>query len=219
MGNQGIAKRDQEFLGQVLRFINLDVIDNELKQKFIEKPHKINLSALLTEAYGTKTDEKFSLILELKVTIPMNYKHEGYLDECYKNKDSFYFYNNDINDKNFGQVSHKLIPGKTYLVKIWLINKGAVAKSEEILALLRSNQAYLTGAHGSAILWDQKRNELPKGKWYVSFDEENNLWKDADGRHRVPGIERDSDGDYRFFLGYFENDWDGYYCVIGFCDC
>lgn len=222
MGNRGIANQDQEFLGQITRFVDVDAIDNALKQKYIEKPFKLDLTTILKDAFAPKLEdktEKFSLMLEFKITIPADYQHTGHLNRFYKNNNKdFYFYNDDITDEKFGTVSHELIPGKTYLVKIWLINEDMRVSSAEILSLLVANNAYLTGAHGVSILWQEKKDELPKRKWYIGMDKKENLPL-AYGYALVPNIHCYSDGDFRFNLGRFEYDWDGGYCVIGFCDC
>ena len=39
----------------------------------------------------------------------------------------------------------------------------------------------------------------------------------ADGNHRVPNVFRNSDGDWKFNLGYFENDWNDDNCLLCFC--
>lgn len=39
----------------------------------------------------------------------------------------------------------------------------------------------------------------------------------ADGNHRVPNVNRNSDGDWKFNLGYFENDWNNDNCLLCFC--
>lgn len=40
----------------------------------------------------------------------------------------------------------------------------------------------------------------------------------SDGNHRVPNVNRNSDGDWNFNLGNFENDWDSDNCLVCFCD-
>ena len=40
----------------------------------------------------------------------------------------------------------------------------------------------------------------------------------ADGNHRVPNVNRNSDGDFKFNLGNFENDWNSDNCLLCFCD-
>lgn len=40
----------------------------------------------------------------------------------------------------------------------------------------------------------------------------------ADGNHRVPNVNRNSDGDWNFNLDNFEGDWNDDNCVLCFCD-
>jgi hypothetical protein len=40
----------------------------------------------------------------------------------------------------------------------------------------------------------------------------------SDGNHRVPNVNRNSDGDYKFNLGNFENDWNSDNCLLCFSD-
>lgn len=205
---------------QILRFAE-DQIDKvnlskNAAQQLIEQGNvfQAKLQSIITEL----TKEKFSLVKEFKITVPADYCHEQQLKKFAKdNKKSFYFFNDEITDKNFSKVGNKLVPGKTYKVKIWDINENVT--SDECLELLKSNQVILTGAQGSSIVYQEAKDELPVGKWTVSFDEKDNLWKDVRGDRRVPYIHRDSDGDYGFNLGDFECDWGDDNCLFGFCDC
>ena len=40
--------------------------------------------------------------------------------------------------------------------------------------------------------------------------------RDSDGNHRVPNVNRNSDGDWNFNLGNFENDWNDDNCLLCF---
>ena len=44
------------------------------------------------------------------------------------------------------------------------------------------------------------------------------LWQDSNGNHRVPNVNANSDGDFKFDLGYFENDWNDDNCLLAFCN-
>ena len=39
----------------------------------------------------------------------------------------------------------------------------------------------------------------------------------ADGNHRVPNVNRNSDGSWKFNLGNFENQWNSNNCLVCFC--
>jgi hypothetical protein len=86
------------------------------------------------------------------------------------------------------------------------------------MGFLKKMNAIHTGAQGASLVYQQKKDLLPKGYWYCSFDEKSRLWKDADGRRRVPFVYAHSGGDFGFRLGYFEGDWGDGSCVLCFCD-
>jgi len=44
------------------------------------------------------------------------------------------------------------------------------------------------------------------------------FWQDPDGNHRVPNVNANSDGDFKFNLGNFENDWNSDNVVLCLCD-
>ena len=45
-------------------------------------------------------------------------------------------------------------------------------------------------------------------------------WKvfHSDGNHRVPNVNANTDGDFDFNLGNFENDWNDDNCLLAFCN-
>src|SRR3989344_4552283 len=80
------------------------------------------------------------------------------------------------------KATTKLVPGQRLKVAIYDITTRVT--SGDNLKFIASQCGILTGAHGASLVWDQRRDELPKGRWYVSFDRKEVLWKDADGYHR-----------------------------------
>ncbi len=189
---------------QIIRLVEDQLDKNNLSktaaQQLIEAGNifQTRLQSTISEL----TKETFSFLKEIKITVPADYTLNEYFAK-------------------FGHkpVSYKPIPGRTYKVKFWLINKGERPSSEEIIAHLKINGVLLTGDLGISLVYQEKKEELPVGKWMLSFDEKDNLYEDADGYHRVPRIYRYSGGDYEFSLGNFEDDWNGYDCLMGFCDC
>ena len=113
-------------------------------------------------------------------------------------------------------MSAKLTPGQKLTVKVFGITERM--SSEDCLAHLKSQKAIFIGAQGVCLVFEQKREELPKGKWYISFDEKKALWKDSDGDRGVPYLGCRSDGDFYFDLGDFERDWYDGHCLLCFCD-
>ncbi len=172
--------------------------------------------ALLIEEHS-KPDKRFGIATTLcDVTIPIDYNSDTCVndyDQKVKSLKTTYYYNDALISKNFPNPSNKLVPGKTYTIKLIPILE--TVKSEDCLKELARHNALLVGAQGIPVVDTAK---LPKGKWYASFDQKENLWKDSDGRHRVPFVRANAGGDFKFSLGYFEGVWDGHGCLLCFCD-
>jgi len=157
-------------------------------------------------------NDKASLAI-FRFTVPENYVHATQLASFAKeNRKKFYFYNDNITDVNFKRATNKLIPGKTYEAKVFGITKRVT--SEDCLAFLKTQKAILVGAQGISVAWQQVKEQFPKGKYTVSFDEKDALWRDDDGSRRVPYVYQISDGDWAFDLGRFENAWIDDYCLL-----
>lgn len=152
---------------------------------------------------------KFALFVDLGIiTVPDDYDHATALKSFgKKNRKKFYYYNDAITDPNFPNPTRVLKPGDKFRVRAWKQVVGGTTTSEERMAFLATQKAIYTGAQGASLVWDQKRDQLPKGKWCVSFDEKDRLWTDADGDHRVPLMGTHSDGDFYFDLGRFKRFW------------
>jgi hypothetical protein len=133
-----------------------------------------------------------------------------------EHRKEFYYYDDNITSKNFSKATTKLVPGRKFQVKVFQIT-GTVT-SEGCMAQLRSQKAVLVGAQGASLAYEQAKDKLPKGRWYVSFDEKEALWKDADGRHWVPCVSCHSGGDFEFCLGSFEGVWYDGTAFLCFCD-
>ena len=186
-----------------------DLIQEEMKAPLIALLKKY---AIIDPRYG-------SSIAEFDVTVPMDYKHETYIDQegkQVKKLKNTYYYNDDLNSKNFANTTTKLVPGKTYHVKIFPIL--TTVTSEDNMNFLKRQRAIFVGGQGLMLAQNQHKNKFPKGKWTVSFDQKDSLWKDASGDHRVPLVVADSDGDFDFDLGCFENGWGDGHCLLCFCD-
>ena len=164
--------------------------------------------------------KRFDLFVDLDVIeVPSDYDHATQLASFEKkNCKKFYSYNDFITDRNFPNPSRKLEPGKKYRVRAFKQIVSGETTSEERMAFLATQGAVYTGAQGASILWDQKHGQLPKGKWYCSFDEKERLFKDVDGNHRVPYVGISCDGGFDFRLDNFEHAWDEYYIILCFSD-
>lgn len=161
-------------------------------------------------------DKRFIKRKTLRVTVPVDYNPDTALASLDRKK--FYYFNAGATDEHYSQVSHQLVPGQTYEVDVYDIRQGEVVSSAHCVRFLESQKSLFTGAQGVAMVWEQQRKELPKGRYYASFDKKEKLWQDADGRRRVPGVSRDSGGGFVFRLGYFEYGWRGVDGLLVFRD-
>ena len=148
---------------------------------------------------------KFALLVDLGIiTVPDNYVHATHLTSFRKNnKKKFYGYNDDITDQNFPNPTRTLKPGDKLAVCAFKQIVPGTTTSEERMTFLATQNAVHTGAQGASLVFEQKRDQLPKGKWYASFDEKDRLWEDSNGNHRVPRVVASTDGVFYFDLGYF----------------
>jgi hypothetical protein len=165
-------------------------------------------------------DQRFGpAIKEFEFTVPADYKHESQLDTFAKKTKKLkttYYFNDELTSSNFAKATNKLEPGKTYKVKIFPIL--SQVSSEDCMTFLGKQNAILVGGQGITLLQDHKADEFPVGKYTVSFDQKDALWIDSDGDRRVPHVGRGSDGDWEFYLGYFEVGWHDAHCLLCFCD-
>ena len=168
--------------------------------------------------------EKFALLADLGIiTVPEDYVHTMHMDSFKKKhqtwrKKAFYFYNDALTDVNFPSPSRVLKPGDKLSVRAFNQVVSGTTTSKERMEFLKSQHVVLVGAQGASLVFDQKRDQLPKGYWYVSFDEKERLWQDPGGDHGVPYVSAGSDGGFRFGLGHFEYDWYDGHVLLCFCD-
>lgn len=158
-------------------------------------------------------------IVEFELTVPINYNHDTQIDTSHtkaKKEKTIHSYNSDLSSKKFAKATNKLIPGKTYKVKIFPILERVT--TEDCMVLLRKHKAVLVGGQGATLVYDLAKDKLPKDKCTVSFDKKNALWKGTDGDRGVPLVFASTVGDFSFDLGIFGIDWDSNYCVLCFCD-
>ena len=171
-------------------------------------------------ATPTVPTEKFALYKDLGIiTVPDDYDHATMLYKFMKeNREKFSGVNGNITDANFPNPTRVLKPGDKLHVRAFKQVVPGTTTSEERMAFLATQQAIHTGAQGASLVFEQKRDQLPKGKWYASFDEKERLWEDAVGYHRVPDVDADSDGVFHWVLGYFGNVWNDDDAFLCFCD-
>lgn len=166
------------------------------------------------------TNKRFGpAVKEFAFTIPADYNHDSQLDtfaEKTKKLPSTYYFNDNLTSANFAKATNKLEPGKTYKVKIFPIL--ATVTSEDCMNFLAKQNAILVGGQGVTLLQAEMPNELPVGKWTVSFDEKDALWTDGVGGRGVPGVNRLKGDVFGVGLVEFKSDWNNDAFLLCFCD-
>ena len=191
--------------------------DADLMQKIATSKGNKIAKAMFVAAGGNQIDERFELLSQkLTIVVSAEYNHDTQLAKFAKqHRASCSYFNEALTDANFANVSDKLVAGRTYKVKQFLIKE--TVSSDDCLTLLRSQKALFVGAQGKSLVFDQNRNELVKGRAYVSFDKEANL-PVVVGDRRVPYFHALSVGGFEVGLGRFALPWFGGRVLLCFCD-
>lgn len=127
------------------------------------------------------------------ITVPMDYNHDAQIDTFIKQR-KITSYHSDLTSKNFANATNKLEPGQTYDVEIIPIL--SVATRKEYMMFHHNRKHLLVGPQGLTLVYQLKKDELPKDKRIFSLDEDDALFKDDDGDTRFPCIEPGSNDDY-----------------------
>lgn len=190
---------------------------NSTVQMVLEGAIITEQKTVVVTAPKPKVDE-FELLTTFELVVPKNYNHATRLDSFkVAHESEFYYYNPNLTDQNFSKATTQLVPSWKFQVKVFGIKAGKSVSSEECLAKIQSENGVLVGAQGASLAYEQGKANLPKGKWHISFDEKDALWF-GDGYHGVPCVRADSDGGFKFDLGYFGGGWVGGRCLLCFCD-
>jgi hypothetical protein len=194
------------------RFINMTP---EIREERFGTWRRHPVLADLSAPVVTSPVEKFTLLADLGI---ITVSEAVSLDKFRtKNERNFYYHDENITDANFSNPSRILKPGDRLTVRAF---KQVVPRttSEERMKFLAEQKSVLTGAQGAALVFDQKRDQLPKGFWYASMDQKDRLWEDADRYRRVPEVYAYSVGGFSFNLGHFEHEWYDFNALLVFCD-
>ncbi len=204
--NSAAAKGDE------LTILNLEAcLKANVEQKML------NINNVLKLGYPIP-DKSFGVpICEFKLKVPGPYKQKNQLEFfAQKYANDFVDYDNNITDNNFAKVSHKLIPGKIYTVKIFPILNPV--SSADCIKFLNKQNAIFVGAQGVSLARYVASENFPIGKWVLSFDKEANLWEDPKQRPRFPIMRREVNNTWEFCLGYFEGKFTTNHCLLCFCN-
>jgi hypothetical protein len=154
-------------------------------------------------------------------TVPVDYDHNTWLDtfaEQTKAMSTPPYFDEELTSANFAKATNQFVPGKTYEALFFPVLVMSTPHQYCVEFLLRQG-IMLGNAHGLTLLCANMPEAFPAVKYTVSLDEENSLWKDPNGYHRVPGVYRDGNRCFsRFELELFEIKHESCsdICILGF---
>ena len=163
-------------------------------------------------------DKRYAFVADLGIiTVQEDYVPEKCLSLfSEQNYEKFRLYDSEITDDNFSHPSHILVPGKTLWVRVYgQIILDRMTSEDHLEFLSKFKDVVYPGAQGASLVFDQKREKLPKGKCYCSFDKEENLRKNTDGSYSIPYVGSDSIG-YQFHTVPFDNSFHRVYYLLVF---
>jgi hypothetical protein len=169
---------------------------------------------VISEQSYSKEIDMFTLLKTFPLVVPKNYDHFTRLSTFRKTYHrDFFLYNDALTDENFARVTVPLLPDQKLTVKLFGIDD--LVGTAQCMSLLKEENALFVGAQGVSLVYELAKKELPYGRWAVSFDEKDALWKDAGGEYRMAGIGHISEG-YGFDLGYYGYRLNSGRCVLCF---
>lgn len=153
--------------------------------------------------------EKFTFFVDLGIiTVPNDYHHATQLTKFTKqNRRWFDRYAGIVTDETFPNPSRYLGSGHKLRVRVFKQVASGVTTSKECMEFLRSQNAVFTGVQGLSLVFEQKREQLPKGHRYASFDEKERLYRDRGDHRLVPVIDAKRDGKFDLNVVSFDDVW------------
>jgi hypothetical protein len=166
------------------------------------------------------TAKEFAVFADIGIiTVPDDYVHESRLTtfemEEYLDMN---LHNTDISDANFQNPSRILKPGDRLHVRALAQVAGESASSDECMVFLSRLGAVYPGAQGASLVFEQKRQQLPKGRWYTSLDRKEYLWNAHARGHGVPCIIARGEGGFDFRLARYEDGLGAHTAILCFTE-
>lgn len=167
------------------------------------------------------TKAKFVILKDLgHIEVPADYNHTTALASFKAaNRKEFLYYADKITDSNFPRPSKILKPGDRLRVFVFGQDVARRTTTIERMDFLREQRRnVLVGAQGAALVFVQKRIDLPKDKWHTSFDEADRLYCDARGVLEVSILDASWRGSFGFRLASLHQYWYRIDAFLCFCE-
>jgi len=206
-----LKRNDQIFFDAMLALLK----SNESQQKdFIKQ--------VLSIDYAIQKMKKFTQLSSTSFIVPGDYDHNKYIqifeqqliqnlkEEC-GNKPGHIALTPKI---AYSKSDYILIPGKSYVVKIWLIDKKQKIIPMDFLRFIQKNKILFTGRQGLLLVYQLLPNIFPENEMVVSFDtEKNQFFSSSDfkvsyhmryvlnGENRYAGGDLSNQNNFNYLLG------------------
>lgn len=147
--------------------------------------------------------KKFKLFKDLGfITVPSDYVSRNYLNDFFTKNSSLsvrWDHHAVLYLEEPKHPKHILKRGETLHVQVYCHDSNErLTTTYERMWFLRSMGAVFTGMQGALLVLELKHAVLPRGKWYVSMDEDRRILTDHCDRSLYPVIDVYDDGE--FFL-------------------
>lgn len=119
---------------------------------------------------------------------------------------TFCRYESDFNDGNFRNPSRVLRAGDKFHVRVFEQIEGVETTAAERLAFSIAQGCVFPCAQGLPLVYEQKHDQLPKGRSYTFLDAYDRLlfFSVFPGYRRMPLLFTYADSQFGIFLDYFE---------------
>jgi len=134
--------------------------DNDLRRKGSAplEVQRIAIGGIKPFAY---TDKNFTLINEFTLKVPDTYQHDIQLARFRKENEDNKHYDPMLVDEIFAPNVEQLAPGKTYVVRIFVLT-GSGVTSEDCKTFVKESKGTSVGPEGLSLVWQQKKTAFPQ---------------------------------------------------------
>lgn len=150
------------------------------------------------------------------IKVPSNYRHRTQIASFSDGGFMKTTYMNDIiTDENFSNVRDRLISGKEYAVKIFLLRHDMSA--DDCIEFMNSQtDTKFVGAQGLSFIIDTYRDLLPMGVCAMCPDTREHLYVDDEHDALIPCFFRKASGELDFGIRVFDRRFDRRYALVVF---
>lgn len=132
-------------------------VDLHKKSGKTSEVQRIAIGGIKPFAYA---NENFTLINEFKLKVPDTYKHELQLTQFRKENESNPHYDPMLVDEVFAPNVEPLTPGKTYVVRIFVLT-GSGITSETCKDFVKESKGMSVGPEGLSLVWQSHKSAFP----------------------------------------------------------